>query len=116
MIGAMSAVVVLGTIGVLLHEGFTHSSSPPRIEIAVDSIVRAGAGYLVEFSARNRGESTAAGLRVEGEIVGARGSIEVSHTEIDYVPGRGVRAAGLFFSQDPAQGSLRIRPTGYDRP
>lgn len=116
LVAALSALLVLGTIAFLLHAALGSPATPPRITIQVDSVVRAGPGWLVEFRARNDGETTAAGLVVEGELRAGTGPVEKSQVTIDYVPARGVRRGGLFFTEDPRRHRLRIRPLGYDRP
>jgi uncharacterized protein (TIGR02588 family) len=116
VVAALSLVLVLGVAGFLLHDAFGSPPSPPRITFEVDSVVRAGKGYLVEFRARNRGRTTAAGVEVEGELVSDTGSVETTGVTIDYVPAAGVTAAGLFFTEDPRKHRLEIRPKGYDRP
>jgi uncharacterized protein (TIGR02588 family) len=116
VVAGLSLALVLGVVGFILHDALRHPASPPRITFEVDSIVRAGAGHLVEFRARNGGRSTAAGLEVEGELLGDTGSVETSQVTIDYVPAQGATAAGLYFSEDPRRYRLELRPKGYDRP
>ncbi len=116
VVAGLSALIVLGTAGFLVMDAFRIPPSPPRITIEVDSVVRAGPGYLVEFRARNSGQTTAAGLVIEGEIKGDTGTVEKGEVTIDYVPSEGVRKGGLFFTRDPRQHRLEIRPKGYDRP
>jgi len=115
-VGAVSLALVLAVAGFILNDAVRNPASPPRITFEVDSIVRAGRGHLVEFRARNTGRSTAAGVEVEGELLGDTGSVETTQVTIDYVPARGTTAAGLFFSEDPRRYRLEIRPKGYDRP
>lgn len=115
VVAGVSALVVLGTAGFLVREA-TGPSSPPLITVQVDTVVRAGQGWLVEFQARNSGHSTAAGLVIEGELTSDTGAVEKSEMIIDYVPARGKRQGGLFFSHDPRQNRLDIRPKGYERP
>jgi|SRR5215218_52965 len=115
-VGALSLALVLAVAGFILHDAFRNPASPPRITFEVDSIVRAGRGYLVEFRARNSGRSTAAGVEVEGELLGDSGTVETTQVTIGYVPARGTTSAGLFFSEDPRRYRLEIRPKGYDRP
>jgi uncharacterized protein (TIGR02588 family) len=116
LVGALSLLLVLGVAGFLLNDAFRSPPSPPRITFEVDSIVRAGRGYLVELRARNAGRTTAAGVEIEGELLGDTGTVETTGVTIDYVPAEGVTAAGLFFTEDPRQHRLEIRPKGYDRP
>src|SRR5688500_10933177 len=84
--GALSLLLVLSVAGFLLRDAFRSPPSPPRITFEVDSIVRAGRGYLVEFRARNAGRTTAAGVEIEGELLGDTGTVETTGVTIDYVP------------------------------
>jgi len=115
-VAAFSLLLVLGVAGFLLHDAFRSPASPPRIILQVDSVVRAGRGYLVEFRAHNTGRTTAAGLEVEGEILADTESVETTQVTIDYVPAKGSTAAGLYFANDPRRHRLELRPKGYDRP
>lgn len=116
IVAALGALLVLGAAGFLLRDALGTDPAPPRIAIEVDSVVRSGEGYLVEFRVRNRGSTTAAGLLVEGEIRDGAGALETSEVTFDFVPAEGVRRAGLFFTRDPGRHRLEIRPKGYDRP
>ena len=113
---AASLLLVLGAIGFLLFDARNSPRSAPSIRIAIDSIITAGDGLLVEFHARNAGTTTAAGVRVEGRLSSDSGVVETSEVTLDYVPGESARSAGLFFSLDPREHRLDIRPTGYERP
>lgn len=114
-VAALSVLLVLGAAGFLIRNA-VRAPTPPRITLQVDSVVRAGEHYLVAFRAHNAGQTTAAGLTVEGEVQGDSGTVEKSQATIDYVPARGSRPGGLFFTGDPGRGSLRLRPMGYERP
>lgn len=114
-VAAASALLVLGAAAFLLRSG-TRAPSPPRITLQVDSVVRAGDHWVVEFTARNGGRTTASALAVEGELRDGAGAVETSRTTLDYVPASGSQQGGLFFGTDPRRGTLRLRPTGYERP
>jgi len=116
LVAGLSLLLVLGVAGFLLQDAVRSPPSPPHITLEVDSVVRAGTGYLVEFRALNAGRTTAAGLEVEGEILADTGSVETTQVTIDYVPAKGKTAAGLFFTNDPRRHRLELRPKGYDRP
>jgi uncharacterized protein (TIGR02588 family) len=112
---AISALLVIAALIVLVRGGLRGDSGPPRVTVEVDSIVRAGIGYSVEFRAHNAGETTAADLTVEGTVKGGEGE-EKSEVTIDYLSADGTQSGGLFFTRDPRAGKLEIRPTGYRRP
>lgn len=116
IVAAVSGLLVLGAMGVLLHEAITERPTPPRIEVAVDSVARSGSGYVAEFTARNSGNQTAAGLSIAGELRSDTGSVERSEVTIDYLPARSTIRGGLFFREDPRRYVLEIRPLGYGEP
>lgn len=115
-IALVSAVLVLGTIGLMLYEALDAPSTPPDIAITVEEIIRTDSSYVVVFSAHNRGQTTAASLSVEGELTSGGQTVEKSAATLDYVPSEAKRQGGLFFSSDPQQYNLTIRPKGYDQP
>lgn len=116
VVSALSAALVLGAIGFMLHEALTRPSTPPEIVIEDTTITENAAGYVVEFRARNRGSTTAQSLTVEGELKSDTGTVEKAEVTIDYVPPHAGRRAGFFFSHDPREHTLEISPKGYDRP
>lgn len=116
VIAGISTLLVLGAIGLMVHDAMTPSGGPPQITLSVDTIVEAGHGYDVQFQARNSSSATAAALLVEGELRSDTGHVETSQATIDYVPAGATRRGGLFFSEDPRLHTLQLRPKGYDRP
>lgn len=116
VVAAASALLVAAATGYLLWDERQGPQSGPVIVVEVDSIVRAGAGYRVDFRARNEGSVTVAGLVVEGEVRDRAGEAETSQATFDYLPARGTREGGLFFSHDPREGGLAVRPLGYELP
>ena len=116
IVAIVSAALVLGLLGYLIYDGTRSPRTPPDITVEVDSIQRAGSGYLVLFRARNRGRITAAEVVVEGELESESGKVERSETTIDYVPARGEQHGGLYFSGDPQRARLRLRAHGYRDP
>lgn len=116
VVSALSAALVLGAIGFMLHEALTRPPSPPEIVIEDTTITENAAGYVVEFQARNRGSTTAQGLVVEATLRRGATTVEKAQVTLDYVPPYAARQAGFFFSHDPREHTLEIRPRGYDRP
>jgi uncharacterized protein (TIGR02588 family) len=110
---AVGCLLVLGAIAFFVRGALSGPASPPDLVVAVDSVTRTSAGWLVHFSAENRGTGTAA----EVEIEGRSGGTETSRATLDYVPGGSTRRGGLLFTADPqAAGAPRLRATGYRVP
>jgi uncharacterized protein (TIGR02588 family) len=116
IIAAIGALVVLSAVTIMLYEAFSSPSTPPKIEVVVDSIVDTEYGWVVEFRVRNHGQQTAAGLVVEGELRSDTGTIEKAQVTIDYVPAESSRRGGLLFTHDPRRYALEVKGKGYDRP
>jgi uncharacterized protein (TIGR02588 family) len=116
IVALFSAAMVLALLGFLVYEGVASPRTPPDVTIEVDSIQKAGPGYLVLFRARNGGRTTAAEVLVEGEVEADSGRVERAETMIDYVPARGEQRGGLYFRSDPRRSRLRIRAHGYRNP
>lgn len=116
VVAAVSALVVLGSVGFMLYEVVAVPATPPEIEVLTDSIGEGIGGYRVHVSARNHGGKTVASLLVEGELADAGGTLETAEVVLDYVPAGGTRSATLLFARDPRAHSLEVRARGYDTP
>jgi len=108
--------LLLGLLGVIGWEALRGGpSQPPAIEVAVSRIAASGAGFVVEFEARNRAGSAAQSVEIEGVLSGG-GPPETRSISFDYIPGHSRRGGGLFFSRDPRQGRLELRAHGFQTP
>ncbi|HEV3050771.1 MAG TPA: TIGR02588 family protein [Longimicrobium sp.] len=113
---AVSTVLVLAVVGYLLYDGVARPQTPPSVRVRADTVLQADGLWLVRFRATNHGHLTAAGVKVEGELMRADSSVETSEAVLDYVPGRSVRHGGLFFRHDPRAYRLELRALGYQEP
>jgi uncharacterized protein (TIGR02588 family) len=116
IVGTVCSVVVLFAVAYLFYEGLTRPSLPAMIGVEVAGILPMTEGFLVEFTARNEGTRTAADLVVEGSLLRVDSVVETSTATLQFVPGRAERSGGLFFSKDPSEYRLEVRPTGFDQP
>lgn len=112
----IGAVLVAGTLGFIAWQGFAHNGAPPEVSFKVHSIAEIGSGYLVTVHATNRGDTTAADVKVEGELSGPAGSIEKSEMSFTYLPPRSPKTGGMFFANDPRTLTLRLSAKGYESP
>lgn len=115
-IAFLGLVLTLGSIGFMLYEAALGDSSPPDVTVHIESISATTEGHLVTFRVINKGGSTAQGLKVEGELKKGAERVETSDTTIEYVPSHSEREGGLFFSEDPRQHELLLKPMGYEKP
>jgi len=108
---ALGLVLTLGVMAAIGRDAFASSAAlAPDIAVAATGVRRSGAGFLVEFEARNLSPITAAQVTIEGKLPGG----ETSMATIDYVPGRSSRRGGLYFGEDPR--GARLRALGYQAP
>jgi uncharacterized protein (TIGR02588 family) len=109
-------VLVISAVGFLVYQAVMETPSSPDVTVRVESVITLRSGYLAKIKITNYGDATAEGLIVEGELRKGEEQLELSHTEIDYAPAHAEKRGGLFFSQDPRQGELRVRALGYEEP
>jgi uncharacterized protein (TIGR02588 family) len=116
IMGAIGLVMVAGVLGILLYTGVSEDHPLPDVKLSVDGISRVRNGYVVRVTATNEGGLTAEGVIVEGELRNGTDLAERSQTEIAFLPSHSKKRAGLFFSRDPNQFELKLRPHGYEEP
>jgi uncharacterized protein (TIGR02588 family) len=116
LIAAAGFMLVVGVIGSTIYRATTEKTTPPKLEIGIDSIVPTASGYLVKFRVKNTGNQTAAAVAIEGELKSGTESAETSDATLNYAPANSERHGGLFFTKNPQQFDLQIRATGYQEP
>lgn len=116
VVAAISGVIVAGAIGFMLYDAIAAPSTPPAIELRVDTTLAVPGGYLVQFTALNTGTTTAASVQIEGSLMQDTTELEKSQTTLDFVPTQSRRRGGLYFSGDPRSYRLELRPVGYTLP
>ena len=116
IVAAVGFMLVAAVIGFLLYEAIVGNRLPPDVKLSVDSVIQTGNGYLAKITAINEGGTTAAGVVIEGELRKGTEPIERSWTTIDYLPPLSKQSGGLFFTRDPRQFELQVRPHGYAEP
>ena len=114
---ALVGAVLLGTIMTLLaYDALAGDHSPPDIVVEPASIAPVSGGFVVRFTAFNRGGETAQGVEVEGRVRSGEHRDEAPRTTLGYIPARSLRSGGLFFSFDPRCCGLELRAAGYQQP
>jgi uncharacterized protein (TIGR02588 family) len=116
IIAAVGLILVTVALGTTLYRAVIEESTPPKLEIGVNSIEPTANGYLVKFRVRNAGNQTAAALTIKGELKNGQESVETSAATLAYAPANSERQGGLFFRKNPNQFDLQIRATGYEEP
>jgi uncharacterized protein (TIGR02588 family) len=115
IVGGLGAVLVGGAIAFLTYHSLMRDRTPPDVRVVAERVLELADGYLVQFRAFNEGGSPAAAVTIEGELAGPE-ETELSEAVLDYLPPRSDRKGGLWFSQDPRTGELRLRAMGYVKP
>jgi len=116
IVAAIGLILVVGSISLMLYRAFTEESTPPILSVNVDSVSPTENGYLIRFSVKNAGNTTAADLAIEGELKSGSEIVETSSAVLTYAPANSNREGGLFFTKNPNDFELNIRPVGYSVP
>jgi len=110
-------VFLIFLLGAISHDALQNGARvPPNILVEAGSVSRTDSGYVVTFEALNRSGGTAAALEIEGRLMDGDRAVETSTAQIDYVAGHGSAQGGLFFVNDPAKLTVKIRPLGFQTP
>lgn len=112
----LGAVLAAATLGIILWDGGTDEDLPPDIVLEALKVSQISAGFVLELSAENRGNRTAAQVLVEGALTRAGEQVETAETTFDYVPTQSRRTGGLFFKQDPRLYDVELRAKGFADP
>lgn len=114
---ALGALLIGSALVYMAQYGLSRPRhGPPEVIVQPVAIVPVDGGYLVQFRARNTGDSTAAQLLVGGELQQGGATVEESEATLDYLPEHSEREGGLFFTRDPARYELKLRAKGYAKP
>jgi uncharacterized protein (TIGR02588 family) len=116
IVACAGAVFLASVIGYLVFHGLSKQEGPPDIDFETGQIDRTGGGYVVQFTARNRGYSTASAVEISGRLMQGDTVVEESRATLDHLPEQSARQGGLFFGRDPADFDLRVRAEGYASP
>jgi uncharacterized protein (TIGR02588 family) len=116
VVACVGALFLASTIGYLVFQGVSKEEGPPDIGFETGRAETSGGGYLVRFTARNRGYSTASAVEISGRLMQGDIVVEESRATLDHLPEQSARQGGLFFSRNPADFDLRVRAEGYASP
>lgn len=116
VIGILSTVLILFTIGFLVYKAVTAPRVPPVITAEVREVVSFEGTYVVELWVTNHTVSTAKDVGIDVELVRDGEAVATRSIGMDFLPGESTRRAGAYFPVDPRQYEVRITPIGYDRP
>lgn len=116
IIGGIGFFIMAFVVGFLLFTAITEDRPLPDVKLTVEAVRQLRNGYLVQITASNEGGLTAEGVIVEAELRSGTEVIERSQIELAFLPAHSRKRAGIFFSRDPKQFELSLRPLGYEEP
>jgi uncharacterized protein (TIGR02588 family) len=113
---AVGLLVVLGTVGLLVHDMVRGEDSPPDLSVELGQPRRRAGGWAVPVTIHNEGGETAEGARVEVLLELPGGRSERAEFDAAFVPSRSQREGWVVFRHPPASGRLTARVAGYEKP
>jgi uncharacterized protein (TIGR02588 family) len=116
ILGAVGALLFLAGLAYLTIEGLRGEDRPAEITFTVDEVLPAGDGFLVRYSAHNRGTQTLAHMHLKAEIVAGTTVMDEAQSTLDFLPGQSSRSGGFYLREDPRRYRLEIRAEGYQEP
>ncbi|MGY2067851.1 TIGR02588 family protein [Blastococcus sp. SYSU DS0619] len=115
-LGALGGLLVLVLLGFLTYQAIAVRGSEPELSVTVTGVEPRGDGWAVDFRVENHGGRTAEQLEVSGSLSRDGREVEEASTTIAYVPPESRRSGALLFAEDPRDGRLEVRPSGYASP
>ena len=114
--GGIGAFLALATIGIIVWDGMSGGDAPPIVIVEAGAVHEHENGFVLELSAFNSGDATAAEVAVEGTLSREGEIVETSETTFDYLPSGSRRRGGLFFQADPRTHDVAVKAKGYVDP
>jgi uncharacterized protein (TIGR02588 family) len=116
IMAAVGFALVSATIGFIAYDALTDRGAPPDIHARAGHVVPLGTRYLVTISAMNRGDRTAADVKIEAELKKGDLTVEKTEASFQYLPARSEREGGVYFMHDPRSLQLVLTPRAYQKP
>jgi uncharacterized protein (TIGR02588 family) len=112
----VGAFLALATIGIIVWDGISADGTPPIVTVESGAVHAHTNGFVLEISASNSGDATAAEVAVEGTLSREGEIVETSETTFGYLPSGSRSHGGLFFQADPRAHDVAVRAKGYVDP
>ena len=117
VVGGIGLVLVTSMIGLLAYEGLAGDGSPPDVVLKIQSRHHQQQSHAISVTVMNQGGEPASALKIQGELLDEQGSVvESAMSEIDYLPARSEREAGLIFTRPTENFQVKLRALGYEKP
>lgn len=108
---ALGAILLLGSLGVVI-ESALGPQRPAMVQVHERERDVVGGRTRVFVEAINRGDITASAVTIEGQGT----NDDLATVTLDYVPGRGRKAATLTFAGDIGAAPVTLHATGWVDP
>lgn len=116
VLAGVGLLLLVASVGYLLYYQWSSSDAPPDPAIEVIAVHRQQGRFLVRVRVTNRSHTTAADLRVTGELRQGDAVVERSETEFPYLAAESSHEGGLFFTHDPRTLRLELGVESYQVP
>jgi uncharacterized protein (TIGR02588 family) len=113
---AIGLALAVSMLAFLVYSGVTTTSSTPALAVHAESIQAQPQGYAVTVRAVNHAGTTAADVKILGELLSGAQVVESAEMTLRYIPARSEQRGGLLFRNDPRKHELRLRAQGYGPP
>lgn len=113
----ISLLVLSLLVGLVVYQWVTKKDQPPVLSVTTDAQVRqAGEQFYIPFTVANTGGETVESVEVVAEL-NLNGKIEdIGSQQIDFLSDGETNSGAFILNQNPNQGELIVRVTGYKLP
>ncbi|HEV7436558.1 MAG TPA: TIGR02588 family protein [Pseudorhizobium sp.] len=115
-VAALGAILLVAMLGYMVFFGLSRPESPPQILVTYGDARQEPGGYALEFTASNKGGSTASQALIKGVLKRGSETVEEAEVTIDYIPQTSDRKGTLTFKQDPSHFELKVGVAGFADP
>jgi uncharacterized protein (TIGR02588 family) len=116
-LGVVGAAILTFVVAYLIISALEGTGSGfPEIRVDRGAAQRQGQHWLLPIEATNVGKAPVAQLRIVAHLQPDGESSESGEMVIDYLAPGSSQPGGFFFSTEPREGTLSIRPVSYVEP
>nr|CAD6437878.1 TIGR02588 family protein [Rhizobium sp. Q54] len=116
LVAALGVILLVAMLGYMVFFGLTRPESPPQILVTYGDARPEPPGYALEFTASNKGGSTATQTLIKGVLKRGDEIVEEAEATIDYIPHTSDRKGTLIFKENPSSFELEVGVTGFADP
>ena len=114
--GIACTLLVAAMLGWIAYDIYRYSPEEARFEVTVSHVEGEPGQYRVKFDIRNLSMTTAAQVKVRGDLERNDAAPEKADVTFDYVASESSDSGTLFFRNDPRSGTLTLSVAGYTEP